>query len=70
MIDDPDARQEEWRDKTFAGSQEEATSKCRRLAEQMSKGGSLVRSLGATHISGRLYECRFISEVPQNDSNR
>jgi hypothetical protein len=30
-------------------------------------GRGVVRSLGAIHVSGRYYKCRFTSEVPNED---
>lgn len=69
MIDDPDARTEDWEDDMFANSPEEAESKCRQKAENLTSGGALVRSLGAKHISGKLYKCQFVTEVYDANSN-
>lgn len=65
MLDDPDAMQEEWEGETFADSLEQATSKCRQQAENMSNRGAVVRSLGAIHVRGKYYKCRFSTEVPR-----
>jgi hypothetical protein len=64
MIDDPDAEVEYWEGETFANSLEEANTKCRQQAENMTRsGGSLVESQGAEQISGKLYKCKYKSEV-------
>jgi hypothetical protein len=69
MIDDPDAKTEAWEDDVFANSQAEAESRCEQMAESMTRnGGSVVRSLGARQISGKLYKCKFVSEVPNADN--
>ncbi|MBW4622050.1 MAG: hypothetical protein KME17_22185 [Cyanosarcina radialis HA8281-LM2] len=48
MLDDPDAKTEEWEDNIFASSQTEAERKCQQLAEKYTlSGGSLVTSTGA-----------------------
>ena len=65
MLDNPDARIEEWEDDIFANSLEEAEAKCQRKAENMTVSSqSLIRSLGAKQVSGKLYKCKFCSEVP------
>jgi hypothetical protein len=70
MLDNPDAQTEEWEDDIFANSPEEAESKCRRKAEILSlRGVVLVYSLGATRISGKLYKCKFCSEVSNAENN-
>lgn len=68
MLDDPESAVEYWEGKTFAGSLGEAESNCEKQAEEMTRsGGSLVRSLGAEHVSGTLYKCKYQSEVPSDD---
>lgn len=63
MIDDPEAKTEDWEDEMFANSPQEAESKCRQKAEILSQNGGVVRSNGAIHVSGKLYRCKFTSEV-------
>ena len=64
ILEDPEAITEEWEDDVFADSQEEAASKCRQKAENMTQTGkTLVVSLGARQLKGRLYKCKFRSEV-------
>jgi hypothetical protein len=64
ILDDPEARTEEWEDDVFANSQEEAESKCRQKAESITQTGrTLVVSLGVKPVKGKLYKCKFRSEV-------
>ncbi len=64
ILEDPERRTEEWEDDAFANSQEEAESRCRQKAESMTQTGkTLVVSLGARQLKGRLYKCKFRSEV-------
>ncbi len=64
ILEDPEGKTEEWEDDAFANSQEEAESRCRQKAESMTQTGkTLVVSLGARQLKGRLYKCKFRSEV-------
>lgn len=64
MLDDPDAKIEEWEDDIFADSLIEAQARCKQKAAYMTScSGTLVRSLGAKLIKGKLYKCQFCSEV-------
>jgi hypothetical protein len=64
MLQDPDAKLEEWEEDIFADSLSGAEMKCQRLAEKMSReGGTVVVSAGVRQVSGKLYKCKFSSEV-------
>ncbi len=64
ILEDPEGRTEEWEDDAFANSLEEAESRCRQKAESMTQTGkTLVVSLGARQVKGKLYKCKFRSEV-------
>ncbi len=64
ILEDPEAKTEEWEDDVFANSLEEAESKCRQKAESITQTGkTLVVSLGAKQVKGKLYKCKFRSEV-------
>ncbi|KAM3104928.1 hypothetical protein [Phormidesmis sp. 146-33] len=64
ILEDPEAKTEEWEDDTFANSQEEAESKCRQKAERITQTDkTLVVSLGARQVKGKLYKCKFRTEV-------
>lgn len=64
ILEDPERKTEEWEDDAFANSLEEAESRCHQKAESMTQTGkTLVVSLGARQLKGRLYKCKFRSEV-------
>lgn len=70
MLQDPDARMEEWEDDVFANSQAEAEARCLQMAENRSRSsGGAIQSRGAYQVKGKLYRCKFSSEVP-NENDR
>ncbi len=64
ILEDPEAKTEEWEDDVFANSPEEAESKCRQKAESITQTDkTIVVSLGVKQVKGKLYKCKLRSEV-------
>jgi hypothetical protein len=64
MMQDPEAQTDDWEEDIFANSQSEADSICTQKAENRSlSGGGAIHSRGAYQVKGKLYRCKFTSEV-------